>query len=345
VKTGSKTLWPVLAILAIGWPSVAHAVVPASGTFIADQTCPLFQSKRRGTNPGSLMSQPGTSYAIFEAMLSNGAPEWLRVRTAATQSPERWVEARCGSTENFQAETRGRDGTGRGGTGGDGSCHTPDTFDSHVLAVSWQAAFCEIVGRERNKPECRDQQANRFDALYLTLHGLWPNKRGCGTGYAYCGEVRRKPADMCDYPAVDLDDGVRQRLEIMMPSAHYGSCLQRHEWWKHGTCSGVDADRYFSLSMSYLQQLNCSSFVTGFLQANIGRTVTREEFDAAFDRAFGEGLHNRISLSCSGGLLVEMRLSLPKELAPDVPLRDLLATAPGAPSDRCDDFLIDRPGF
>ena len=48
-----------------------------------------------------------------------------------------------------------------------------------VLAISWQAGFCETRPR---LPECRSQTNKRYDANHFALHGLWPQPGNL----AYC---------------------------------------------------------------------------------------------------------------------------------------------------------------
>ena len=50
----------------------------------------------------------------------------------------------------------------------------------HVLAASWQPAFCET---RPAKPECLSQTEDRVDATGFSLHGLWPQP----VDNVYCG--------------------------------------------------------------------------------------------------------------------------------------------------------------
>ncbi len=333
-----RALWIALTLTLL-LPAVAPAdLSPASGTFIAEDECPLFQSKKKQTNPGNLKSQPGTSYAIREAIVSGGAPEWLRVTTDASSSPLRWVETSCGRTEDFKASGGGGN-NGGGNNGGSGKCNTAGQHDSHVMAISWQPAFCET---KSGKTECATLDSARFDSSHFALHGLWPNKDGCGIKYGFCGAVRKRPqGSMCAYPELDLTDEVRQALGVVMPSAEHGTCLQRHEWWKHGTCRDEDPNDYYQLTMRLLEEVNDSAFVQDFVQDHIGQTIRRADLEEAFDAAFGDGAHRRVKLSCKSKMLIEMQLSLPRELAAGATLAELLAAAAPRPGGGCDEFRID----
>jgi ribonuclease T2 len=125
----------------------------------------------------------------------------------------------------------------------------------HVLAVSWQPAFCETRPR---LPECRSQTADRFDASNFALHGLWPQPRS----QAYCGVDERTVAQdkrrrWRDLPWERLDDDLWSRLRQAMPGTRSG--LHKHEWIKHGTCyDGAGAAEYFEDSLKLLDALNRS---------------------------------------------------------------------------------------
>lgn len=135
----------------------------ASGTFMATQVCDLYQSKRNRTNPGNLKSAVDSRYTIREAILAGENPEWLRVVTEAEVGDKlRWIEAVCGTTEDFSVVTGDSDGTSEDNAV---ACRTPNAYDSHVLAISWQPAFCEM----HNKTECQSLESNRYDALHFTL--------------------------------------------------------------------------------------------------------------------------------------------------------------------------------
>ncbi|MCV6590920.1 MAG: ribonuclease T2 [Marinobacterium sp.] len=216
------------------------------------------------------------------------------------------------------------------------NCDTPNTYDSHVLAISWQPAFCE---GKPTKPECKTLDTGRYDADHFTLHGLWPNKNSCGINYSACGAVKQSFQSFCDYPAMNLDDIVRENLSVAMPGARYGSCLQRHEWWKHGVCRDADPNAYFNLSMALLRQINLSDFRLNFIKPNIGKTVQRSDFETEFDNSFGDGASERLKLSCNrANKLTEIQMALPKVLYKDgqpQPLSDLFAQTPAnAPGNR-----------
>ncbi len=288
---------------------------PINGSFIADKTCSMYQSKNQHTNPGGLQTQVNAHYSLFEWLGSKDNPQWYRVQTQASQSPLRWVAASCGHAQFDDNDDPDNNGNG--------SCSTTKQYGSHVLALSWQAAFCVT---HASKPECQAIKHDPTNTEWqsFSLHGLWPNKSSCSTHYGYCSSVTHQPSDFCSYPEMSLNADVKQRLSAVMPSVTYGSCLERHEWWKHGTCENNDPNQFFTLATSLVEDFNQSSFVTDFIQPNIGKRVRVEDAIAAFDESFGKSTHQQLKLKCTGGILVEVDLALPKAVDSHTPLEDLI---------------------
>ena len=315
------------------------ASTPASGTLKATQTCEAYVSKNKLTNPDHTALVVNKKYSIFEANKTNN-PDWFHVRIDNANPPERWVAKYCG-TVDVRIGSGGGSSNGGGSSGG--SCHTPGLEDSYVLAISWQPAFCET---HRDKPECRIDDKKSYQARNFTLHGLWPNKASCGTNYGNCGETRDTPAEFCDYPMLPLFTETRQNLEQVMPSAAAGSCLQRHEWYKHGTCqTSWSMDEYFDEAINLTKQFN-ESGVAYFVGRNIGNTVTEEALINKVDCALGAGAHQHLELKCQRGNLVDIYINLPASIAPGAGLSDLLAQGQSQFRSNCGGkFTVDPIGF
>ncbi|MBV1887082.1 MAG: ribonuclease [Parvibaculaceae bacterium] len=220
----------------------------------------------------------------------------------------------------------------------------------NVLAVSWQSAFCET---HRDKLECLTQTSQRFDATALVLHGLWPQPKGV----AYCNvdskmKARDKAGDWDKLPASILSASSWAVLQKIMPGTQ--SFLNRHEWIKHGTCSGLSQARYFRTSAKLLALLNRSS-VRRLLKSHLGKLVMRKDIVAAFDKDFGPGAGKRVVFKCrkvgARWLLTEMRLhlsgSLGSKLSGKADMgRLLLAAEPVSPGRaECGVMTIDPVGY
>ena len=98
-------------------------------------------------------------------------------------------------------------------------------FDFYLLVLSSHPAFC-ANGHSR-KSECQARP------IPLSIHGLWPERL----------EPGRYPRD-CPGPALELRPAVAASLADLMPGMAEG--LHQHEWRKHGTCTGLEDDAYFT---------------------------------------------------------------------------------------------------
>lgn len=193
-------------------------------------------------------------------------------------------------------------------------------FDSYVLALQWSAAFCET---RPSLPECGDRDPDRFSAKHLTLHGLWPEKAGDAShSYGYCGvddatRALDRAATWCRMPALGLTSRTSARLAEVMPAV--ASCLDKHEWYKHGSCSGFTPEAYFTRAADIVTSVAGSEFGR-FLAANAGKAVTGDAVRAAFERAFGAGSGGKVRLTCvkarGASLLSDVRLKLAHPLRP-----------------------------
>lgn len=151
----------------------------------------------------------------------------------------------------------------------------------YVFAISWQPAFCETAP---NRPECTSQTADRFDASNFALHGLWPQRMDyCRVSGAL--QILDGERQWDELPAPSLTAETRAALDTAMPGAQ--SFLDRHEWVKHGSCYGTNAEEYFRDSLAMLEAVNASG-VRDLFAANTGRQLTQDQIRAAFDEAFGK---------------------------------------------------------
>ncbi|HMU64432.1 MAG: ribonuclease T [Nitrosomonas sp.] len=304
-----------------------------AGTFVSQQTCPAYVSKKKLTNPDESQLTVAGKYTIIEANQKND-PSWYRVIVPNARPKERWIKAECGVVH--------QEGNGTGGGSAPNQCSTAGHADSYVLALSWQPAFCEI---KSNKPECSITDPNVYQARHFTLHGLWPNQRQCGIDYGFCGNVKQKQEDFCDYPSIDLDAETRNNLAEVMPSVSAGSCLERHEWHKHGTCqANWSVQQYYELSADLVRQFNDSGMAY-FMNRRIGKVVRTEDFMNRLAAALGEATRNRIKLICKQDMLVEVQLMLAASLTANQDLEALIAAAPTQTGTECGtSFRVDAIG-
>ena len=216
------------------------------------------------------------------------------------------------------------------------SCPTKGCAEKYLLSLSWQSAFCET---HPNKIECMAQTENGYDASNFTLHGLWPDK------LAYCGVSRDdikndETGNWAALPVVEVDAETSSELIEVMPGVV--SNLERHEWVKHGTCDGRNADEYYDIAVDLLKEVNASDVRDLFAQ-NIGETITLSEVKTAFERTFGQGTSESLNLKCNStnNLATEIRLKI-KRPQPGQKLADVLIPSRGL---SCDKVVVDRVGI
>ncbi len=288
----------------------ANSSNAVSGTFEATKSCPAYSSKNNKTNPDNVMVQIHQQYQLKE--INKTPPDWLRIVIAEHRNSLRWVKASCGITEYTERNSEKCDSR-------------VGMADSHVLALSSQSGFCETYGYEAGKPECRKLSQNSSQANHLTLHGLWPNQDNCGQRYGFCGVKPR--ANHCDYSPIELSSSVAEGLRRLMPSYNYGSCLERHEWNKHGSCQVLSPDEYFTLAMRMTTEIDSSVFGR-FLTEHKGDTVKLALLREQLNKAFGRNNAGKFYLGCKDGFLVDIFIQLPALIPMQEPIESLINRAP-----------------
>jgi len=222
--------------------------------------------------------------------------------------------------------------------------HVAGRFDSYTFTMSWEPTFCE---GKSSAQECRTQRPDRFDATHLALHGLWPDQDGDSAhAYGYCGVSASEQAldrapTWCSLREPAYSDATHAALLTVMPGVD--SCLDHHEWLKHGTCSALTADQYFATAAALVQQVASSSFGR-FLASHAGRTVDAASAVAAFESDFGPGSGSKLVMNCTSvrgaPSLLEVRLHLPNALRPASELGSMLL-ATGDRGNCPSSFLLD----
>jgi ribonuclease T2 len=303
-----------LTLLAV---APASAQIAITGDFEATKACPALQSIRKASNPGDVMVKPGNSYMLIAKNKPDATYYLVAIEGAEPPSPNPSADAT--PVQNPAA------------TGG--------VTATHVLAISWEPAFCED---HEGKSECQRETEQTFDATHFSLHGLWPQPNG--NFYCHGVDGALKEADKrnrwFELPEPDLDAATRDRLAAVMPGVLSG--LERHEWIKHGTCFGGEANAYFNRAAGLAEQVNASPARTLFAN-KIGQSVTSAEVRAAFDQGFGEGAGARVEVHCQnqgdGREISEIIISLAGDVRGSAPLGDLMRAAAPVDAD-CPSGLI-----
>ncbi len=143
-----------------------------------------------------------------------------------------------------------------------------------------------------------------------------------------------------------MNPWVRRSVDVVMPSAAAGSCLQRHEWYKHGSCQTKwTQDQYYAISAQLTMAFNGSG-IGAYMAANLGKEINREDFYAQIDGIFGAGARERMQLKCKDGNLVDIYIHLPEVIEKSDTLSALImrAEAEGRRGNCPDSFRVDPIG-
>ena len=183
-------------------------------------------------------------------------------------------------------------------------------FDYFLLSLSLAPSFCALSPANRSKQECRSLTEADFQETPLTVHGLWPNRARVS--------VNRQPQDCMGSPYVAPSENLQVALRRYMPG---GPGLARYEWRKHGTCSGLSPEKYFTTVVRLAKQANDTIGAVMRSNAMLGHSILIEDLLAAVGRA-DPALASAIIVDChqprGGGdaLVDEIRVTLSKDFRP-----------------------------
>lgn len=159
-------------------------------------------------------------------------------------------------------------------------------FDYYVLALSWSPTYC--ASRERDD----DLQCASGRGYEFVLHGLWPQYR---SGWPqYCGAI-----------GSGLSNSLITGMLDIMPSRS----LVRHQWNKHGTCTGLSPEAYFALARKLHDEI---SIPARYIDPEESIEVSVEEFVRDFAATNGDLERDMVSIQCGNrrgrARLAELRI-------------------------------------
>ena len=162
-------------------------------------------------------------------------------------------------------------------------------FDFYVLALSWSPGFCEVEGGDRNREQCETG-----GGLGFVVHGLWPQLE---QGYpTHCRPEGRVPSRLVVEAAREIypDEG-----------------LARHQWRKHGNCSGQSPADYFA---SVRRAADLVRIPNRLARPETPTKALPIEIERAFADA-NPGLRpDMMAVSCRRRLFLEIRVCIEKNL-------------------------------
>lgn len=165
---------------------------------------------------------------------------------------------------------------------------TPGQFDYYLLTLSWSPSYCLV------HPGDREQCQGR--GFGFVLHGLWPQ-------FDAGGYPQECAAD------TDLDRAADAVGRTLYPSPK----LLRHEWERHGTCSGLGPLEYFRTADRALAVVQIPA---QFTAPRADQQLSPQQILAVFHTANPALPPHAMTVACSRGELSEVRLCLTRDLRP-----------------------------
>ena len=189
----------------------------------------------------------------------------------------------------------------------------PGAFDFYLMNFTVAPSFCALSARYAEKQECQIGTDVAFRNTPLTVHGLWPNRERVS--------VNLQP-QYCAGPSLGrLSLPLRESLARYMPGVADG--LERYEWRRHGTCSGLEPEAYFSTVVRLAEHAN--NTIGGAMRELFGKDVRIDDLLAAV-RAKEPELAAAMVVNCrfsrqeagpSRAYIEEIRVVLSKDFTPE----------------------------
>jgi ribonuclease T2 len=164
----------------------------------------------------------------------------------------------------------------------------PGRFDFYLLSLTWSPSYCEAEGGVRGDAQC--EGGRRYGFL---VHGLWP-------------QYDRDYPEDCPTSLTPSEADIRSVSDLMPARG-----LVRHEWQKHGACSGLAPADYLKTIRAARQAVHIP---TAFQRIDTYVTVSPAEVEAAFVAANPGLKPEGVAVTCDGRRLREVRVCLTRDL-------------------------------
>lgn len=159
---------------------------------------------------------------------------------------------------------------------------TPGQFDFYVLALSWSPSFCEGA-RNGGGMQCAGSKNYSF-----VVHGLWP-------------QFHKGFPEYCTMPAPELPQATISKMLDIMPAVG----LIKHQWNKHGTCTGLSPSQYFENTRKARAAIKIPA---QFENVTSYQTTTPDEVETLFLKANPTLKPDMIAVQCGQRNLSEVRV-------------------------------------
>mmetsp|Transcript_16884 Transcript_16884/g.28042 ORF Transcript_16884/g.28042 Transcript_16884/m.28042 type:complete len:278 (+) Transcript_16884:131-964(+) len=157
-------------------------------------------------------------------------------------------------------------------------------FDLYIMSMSYQPEFCH---KHEDYPGCRKPEP--FWKSHLTIHGMWPEYKD-GTWPSFCTTEVLDNATIA--PLLSRMEHYWPNVQALTPTAHHFFDFWKHEWSKHGTCSGLTQLQYFEAALAHF--VNTPSI----LADNYGGTVNKTDLLEAYSNNGDEADAGNVILAC-----------------------------------------------
>ncbi|WP_271199215.1 ribonuclease T2 [Methylopila turkensis] len=165
----------------------------------------------------------------------------------------------------------------------------PGDFDFYVLSLSWSPTYCASAGRRAEGMQCAGPRPFGFVA-----HGLWPQyERGFPSDCRAGGFPSRAVVDS---------------MLAVMPSPG----LVRHQWRKHGTCSGLGPEAFFALTRRAYERVVVPEIYRGLDRPLV---TSPADVERAFIAANPGLAPSMIAVDCNRRNLREVRVCMKRDLS------------------------------
>ena len=283
----------------------------------AIEKCEAYNDMKHKKNSGAVSIKLGESYTIIKKY--KGQHQTLLPNANPVQ---RWVDSSCFGSKSISKKPKEKSVS-----------HSTKSSQS-LLALSWQNAFCQT---HKYKNECK--RATSSDRGQFTLHGLWPQPKN----NSYCNLPRDTVAkdkhhQWRELPDISLSSSTLTSMQSYMPGHKSG--LHKHEWYKHGTCYGTDADTYFGNALKLAKEIDSSS-IGKLIRSKEGGSITLAEIRKAFDDTYGKPSGKKVQMRCKGGLFTELWINLSGK---GDNISSLIKNGENTKS-RCNRAKVDRAGY